>query len=89
VILSAATATNGLKTFTALIPATENFNAARVTHLRTTATVNVIPRYIAAKMTLGRQTKIAGAIAVENAAQVILSQTITSAHAILKRDVAV
>jgi len=66
--------TLGLTTSTVLIPATEDSNAARVTHGRTTATVNVIPRYFAARVKLGKQTKIARAAAALNAAQAILSQ---------------
>jgi hypothetical protein len=65
--------TLGPTTATVLIPATENSNAARVTHGRTTATVNVILSYFAARVKLGKQTNFAHVAAAMTAAQVIRS----------------
>ena len=65
--------TLGPTTSTVLIPATENSNAARVTHGRTTATVNVILSYFAARVKLGKQTNFAHVAAAMTAAQVIRS----------------
>jgi NADH dehydrogenase/NADH:ubiquinone oxidoreductase subunit G len=86
--LSAAKGTLGLPTSTVIIPATENSNAARVTHGRTTPTVNVIPHYFAARVKLGKQTLFARATAAMNAAQAILSQATGAANVNLVRIVA-
>jgi hypothetical protein len=54
-----------------------------VTHGRTTATVNVIPRYFAARVKLGKQTNFARAAAAMTAAQAILSQATGAANVYL------